>query len=200
MEIAPSQINSINYSLILEWIFVIACILGLIKVAHIIGREKETYLESATTQIFHGLKLLIPSWWTKTLEKNNEWKFERTDTHYEWMSILLLKDLQLTNLEAESKHFFQEAGILFDLEETQINQIPANLIKSEMLLDNIQEFVRFEGMATEKIIERIYLDSCWIILKNNPQKVYHLMSYSSVLNGSLEGPYFEEMLKRAELS
>ena len=53
-------------------------------------------------------------------------------------------------------------------------------------------------MATEDIENRIYLDI--MIYKDIMQEDFLLcISRSSILNGMVEGPYFEEVLKTMEI-
>jgi hypothetical protein len=199
MDLPPSQINSINYWPIIQWIILIAFIFFLIYMARVIAKEKESYSDSAKLDTFHGLLLLLPSWWSKTLEKSNLWQFERTDSPYEWFCRLSYENSTHHNLQDELQQYFLQEEILFDPEDSIITSEANHLIKDPLLLSNIKEFLRIEGTATEKQIERVYIDSCWISLKNNSKHIYHFMSYSSVLNGSLEGPYFEEVLKRLKM-
>ena len=49
------------------------------------------------------------------------------------------------------------------------------------------------GTATENTIDRIYYD---IAMIRSDNEILICESKSSILNGAVEGPYFEEVLKR----
>lgn len=180
-----------------EWTALVIVLLFLIYAAYQINREYQSYEEDARKVHWNGWTLLVPNWWTLKVEQPFYLEFQRSDTFYEWMAVAQKVDLT-GNLQDCAKEFFLRQEIQFD-EDLQISQDPqVSLGNREQLLLQIKDFVRVEGMATEKNLERIYLDSCWIHLMNG--EVFHLYSYSSVLNGCLEGPYFEEVLKRLELN
>ena len=70
---------------------------------------------------------------------------------------------------------------------------PDNLEKFQ--LDKIK-VARMEGMSTINGIERAYFD---IFVCEYHGKVLIGKSHSSILNGCVEGPYFEEVLQRLKV-
>jgi hexokinase len=60
-----------------------------------------------------------------------------------------------------------------------------------------QEVIRVEGKASQKVIERIYYD-IYLTRRLNEPGYFIFESKSSVLNGLVEGPYFEESLSELE--
>ncbi|MBL7666293.1 MAG: hypothetical protein JNM93_14255 [Bacteriovoracaceae bacterium] len=180
----------------LEWSFLVGIILLLIYTALIIAREKTTYLEEAKIMRFHDLEFPIPRWWTQTEQQNSFWKFERTDTRYDWYANF--QKLESHKAAAEILiHYLQQKNIKMDPSpESMVEENTAHLFKDKMLVENFSDFIRMEGTATQDEEERIYLDVV-ILKKENANTYYLLESRSSVLNGGVEGPYFEEALSRA---
>ena len=62
-------------------------------------------------------------------------------------------------------------------------------------MEGVTLALRVEGKATEKVINRLYLD---IYLFQYKEDAYFFISRSSVLNGIVEGPFFEEMIYLAQ--
>ena len=71
------------------------------------------------------------------------------------------------------------------------------VFRDSEIQEHFQEMIRVEGKASENVVERIYYD-IYMMRAQNDQGYFIFESKSSVLNGLVEGPYFEESL--AELS
>jgi hypothetical protein len=71
------------------------------------------------------------------------------------------------------------------------------LFRDSEIQEYFQEIVRVEGKASQNVVDRIYYD-IYIMRALNDQGYFIFESWSSVLNGLVEGPYFEEGL--SELS
>lgn len=181
----------------LDWIILIALIVGAMYTLKIIGQEKSTFKDDSYKVQFGDLEMMIPNWWTLTEQTPTQIKFERTDTRYDWfasfcyfpdhegkdMPKLLEEKLNLEKIEFDMDVVFEtDSRVLFRDDEIQ---------------KEFQEVIRVEGKASQDVIERIYYDI--YLMRRLDDKGYFLFeSRSSVLNGLVEGPYFEESL--SELS
>jgi hypothetical protein len=180
-----------------EWIILIALIAAAIYTMRIIGQEKSTFRQDSYEVRFGDLALMIPNWWTLTEQSPMQLKFERTDTRYNWYAVfsffpehegkdlpkILEEKLNLEKVEFDSDVVFEtDSRVLFRDSEIQ---------------EQFQEVIRVEGMGTQNIVDRIYYD-IYLMRRLDEQGYFLFESRSSVLNGSLEGPYFEESL--SELS
>ncbi len=169
---------------------------------NVIKNEKNTFLETAVSFPYKHFNLLIPSWWTQTLNEENTIAFERVDTRYDWKATFTWmpfsnEDQSLT-LEDKAKELIIKRKILFDLDTGAILN-PADFINHPALSKEGVSMLRIEGTATEDEVDRVYYDA--FILRDEKARG-HLFceSRSSVLNGLVEGPYFEEVIMRIEVS
>lgn len=193
--VPPSQLGAFPTDLVLEWTLLLIIIALLAYTARTISREKTTYVQEAVSLTFDGFILLIPKWWHPSIQEAQLLHFYRADTHYDWYAeFCMIEASPQTLLHQYVQAYWKNADIIFDEDVIKTTQADY-VLKNVDLVAQIQSFIRLEGTATEKEIERIYLDSCWIQLKRNPSQIYHFYSLSSVLSGSIEGPYFEEILK-----
>jgi hypothetical protein len=180
-----------------EWAILLFVLGGAIYTMRIIGEEKSTFKDESYEVRFGKLSLMIPNWWTIVKESSTEIRFERTDTRYDWHAIfsyfpddenksmpdLLEKKLDLEKIEFDMDVTFEtDSRVLFRDSEIQ---------------EYFQEIIRVEGKASQNIVDRIYYD-IYIMRALNDQGYFIFESWSSVLNGLVEGPYFEEGL--SELS
>ena len=77
------------------------------------------------------------------------------------------------------------------IEDLKINFDPGFEVEV-MKLGNIKVY-RHEGMATENDIKRVYMDIAIAITEDGTS--LKAVSRSSILNGCVEGPYFEKVLE-----
>lgn len=183
---------------IIDWIVIVALLIGAMYTMRVIGEEKSTFIKDSYLVRFGELNLMIPNWWTITKQKPESLKFERTDTRYEWFALFqhfpdsenktlpqLLEDkLNLEKIEFDSDVIFEtDSRLLFRNKKTQ---------------EEFQEVIRVEGKASQNVEERIYYD-IYLLKKLNSEGYFIFESRSSVLNGPLEGPYFEESLSELNL-
>lgn len=180
-----------------DWVILLGVIGAAIYTMKIIGQEKSTFKDEAYEVQFGNLSLMIPSWWTITEQAEHFLKFERSDTYYEWFSVFeyipnhhnkTLPDLLEEKLNLEKIEFDQD--VTFETDSRVV-------FRDSKIQEHFQEMIRVEGTATQNIVDRIYYD-IFIMRGLNETGYFIFVSWSSVLNGSLEGPYFEESL--AELS
>lgn len=182
-----------------DWVILALLILGAIYTMLIIGKEKKTFKDEAYELQFGNLTLPVPRWWTQTNERSQEngeaWiKFERTDTRYDWFATFqYIPGGHETPLEELLAHKLDLEEISYDESEVQIETDSRVLFRDPEAKIHFQEVIRVEGTATQKIIERIYYD-IYIVRGLNEDGYFIFESRSSVLNGSLEGPFFEECI------
>lgn len=165
----------------------------------VIKNEKKTYLKNARTIEFKKFKLLVPSWWGEIpSESDNELHFKRIDTRYEWEARFIWNPIgdQRDLIELFKEHI-EKRKILFD-EDSSIIYNPGDFKEGPLILSGLFEMVRLEGTATQDAQERLYYDAFLIREKESGAFLY-AESRSSVLNGLVEGPYFEEVMTRLEI-
>lgn len=184
--------NALSYSLL--FIF----ILGLIYTAHIIKNEKKVFLKNTKDISLHHFLFKIPLWWDIKKNQLDEIEFFRSDTRYDWSAtfrwIELDEHLIKLSIEDIFKKFIEDKKMLFD-QDTTIIHGKQNLIKDPKL--NQFDMVRIEGTATEDDSNRIYYDG---LLLRKDNGLLFCESKSGVLNGIIEGPYFEEVIGNMALN
>jgi hypothetical protein len=181
----------------MDWLIVVALLAGAIYTLRIIGQEKSSFRDEAYEVQFGRLALMIPNWWSITKQTPELLRFERTDTRYDWFCVfayisdhrgktlpeLLTEKLNLEGIEFDSDVVFEtDSRVLF---------------RDSVIQEYFQEIIRVEGKATQNIEDRIYYD-IYLMRAQGEAGYFIFESRSSVLNGLVEGPYFEESL--AELS
>ena len=120
-----------------------------------------------------------PVWWSILKKSETSIQFHRADTRYDWHAKCELFSDQVLDLEKFTITKLEQENILFDQECTDISFHGENL--------------RIEGTATRDNEQRLYLDI--YVVRNNSNDIYYFESRSSILNGCVEGPYFEELIK-----
>lgn len=182
---------------ILDWLILLALIVGAMYTMKIIGQEKSTFKDESYEVQFGGLSLMIPNWWTIVQKAPEQLRFERTDTRYDWYALYTYipdhRNETLPNLLEEK---LNKEGVEFDMDvvfETDSRVI----FRDSDIQAYFQEVIRVEGKASQHVTDRIYYDI--YLMRAEGDKGYFIFeSWSSVLNGLVEGPYFEESL--SELS
>lgn len=189
-----------NLTLAFQWlIFFIIMGLG-VYTLRVIRNEKNNYLENAQTINFKHFILLTPKWWTLLPGENeNEISFKRTDTRYDWVARFAWHEdksqLDLIELFKEKIH---ARRILFD-EENSVIHNPSDFLEKDIIKSGLFEMVRLEGTATSDQMDRMYYDA-FLIRDLQSGHYLYAESKSSVLNGLVEGPYFEEVMLRLSLN
>lgn len=163
----------------------------------IIGTEKTSFKEDSYEVRFADLVLMIPRWWSITEQSDQGLKFERTDTRYDWYAKFVYfpahENKTLPEL-LEEKLNLEE--IEFDMDVT-FETDSRVLFRDTDIQEHFQEIIRVEGKASQRVVDRIYYD-IYLMRGLNEGGYFIFESRSSVLNGLVEGPYFEESL--SELS
>lgn len=171
------------------WSLLILALLFITYSAFIIKNEKVQAFENSITTVFGDVEFNLPKWWTKTRDEKEILIFERTDTTYDWSATF--KELPASYSDLSLQDIFEkyatENEIIFD-EQNAIIKTPSEIQSFKLI--NI-DALRVEGTATQNIENRIYID---IVVYKNNSKAFLIQSRSSILNGLLEGPFFEEMI------
>lgn len=185
-------------STIIEWSIVALVLLALIYTMIVIKEESTSYLENAKEFHFSGIKLWVPSWWKQVKDTPDSIIFERANARYEWRATLNVYDWTKKDQEIEQTliEWLQQKEVLFD-EVNSVIHNPSDYKNNEQVQSGEWEIVRVEGTATQSHTERIYLDT-YLIRDKHREKQYFCESQSSILNGLIEGPYFEAMMNRAQ--
>ena len=185
-----------NIGLALEWLtFFFMMGLG-VYTMRVIKNEKKNYLENAKEVLFKNFLLLTPQWWG-AVETNSadEICFKRLDTRYDWEArFIWTEEKSPKDIIELFKEKILERKILFD-EETSVVHNPSDFTHRDLISSGKFEMVRLEGTATADRQTRLYYDAFLIRSLENGHYLY-AESKSSVLNGLVEGPYFEEVMLR----
>jgi len=175
-----------------QWLILICALFFLIYAAWIIKNEKKYFLKFARNIIIGSLKIKVPHWWSfKSKPLEHHVSFERTDTRYNWQSHFKIIKYQSDLEKSIQNYLAKKLSIKLD-EGGSIFKTNISIQKNNKL-----NALRVESMGTQFKTERIYID----LLITNYSQNEALLAYSlsSVLNGAVEGPYFDEVLKSIEL-
>ncbi|HXH32552.1 MAG TPA: hypothetical protein VNJ01_17260 [Bacteriovoracaceae bacterium] len=180
-----------------DWLILFGIIASALYTLRIIGEEKSSFKDEATVLEFSNLKLQIPNWWSITEQTDHRLRFARTDTRYDWYALFqFYPGASLKTLPKILEELLNDQNIEFDL-DVVFETDSRVLFRDSIIQEHFQEVIRVEGKASENIVDRIYYDL--FLMRNKDDEGYFVFeSKSSVLNGLVEGPYFEESL--AELS
>lgn len=181
----------------MEWVILLILIGGAIYTLKIIGEEKSTFKDESYEVQFSDLTLMIPNWWSIVEQTPEHLRFERTDTRYDWYANFTyypqhsgkaLPDILTEKLDLEGIEF--DMDVVFETDSRV-------LFRDSEIQEYFQEIIRVEGKASQNVVDRIYYD-IYLMRSQSDAGYFIFESRSSVLNGLVEGPYFEESL--AELS
>jgi hypothetical protein len=180
-----------------EWTLLVTLILGSIYTLKIIGKEKTTFKEESYLVEFGNLSMMIPNWWSITKQTDSIIRFERTDTRYDWFAeFSYISDHQNKSIPQLLEDKLNKELIEFDM-DVVFETDSRVLFRDSEIQEYFQEITRVEGKGSKNVIDRIYYD-IYIMKGLNDSGYFIFESMSSVLNGLVEGPYFEESL--SELS
>jgi hypothetical protein len=187
-------------SQIFEWTLLGGFLAILIYTMRVIKREKDVFLENPNSFYLADFHFRTPKWWSPIVaDQKNSLRFKRDDTRYDWRSKFEWFSLPDENMAASTllKNKIAEQEIFFDKDYTIIHN-PESL--KEQFSNEIEswDIVRVEGTATRSAEDRLYYDGFLMVNEKRAGYLY-CESISSVLNGMVEGPYFEEVVKRVEL-
>lgn len=200
MYTAPPSSLKFDYSSFLEWLIFLLILFLALYCAWVIKNEKKNYKEEAAFQELSGIFFLIANWWSLKEKKENKFVFYRADTHYDWeatFEFLGKKDLSSKEYTLEYLNFLK-IELDNSYESFGESEKGEYLFRDKELLSNLEDFYRCESIGTCDETKRVYVDIVTFRLKNS-KKMFSCLSVSSILNGCVEGPYFEEALVNAKL-
>lgn len=179
----------------LAWGFVFTMLVGLAYAMRAIKKEKDVFIDNPVLVEFGPYILKVPAWWSMTKKDEVHIRFERTDTRYDWFAEFTLQDLKNeADVIEEFKKEIHQRNLLFDEEAGVIHQ-PHSMKKAALVNADI---ARVEGTATQNGIERVYFDAMLAFDQEHGKRIW-AESRSSVLNGLVEGPYFEYVIQNLSL-
>lgn len=186
--------------LALEWFSVLALLGFATYTLLVIKNEKRNFLKEGVVLQFKHFNFLIPKWWGQVeTQDENQIKFMRLDTRYEWHATFnWVPSLPVHSIDQELRNIIEKKKILFD-EDTTIINMPSEFKNNPTFQNSDIEMIRIEGTATEDREHRLYYDA-FLIFDKKRQGMLYCESRSSVLNGLVEGPYFEEVMLRMQMS
>jgi hypothetical protein len=180
-----------------DWVALCALLLILIYTMIVVREEKNSYKESAVPIRLGPIEFPAPSWWGKIEHNDRELVFERTDTRYDWRAHLYWLPeswdaLKETDLELLFVDILKKKQLEFDEINAAI-QTKEYFATHPLVQNGSWEICRIEGTASKAIVDRVYYDA-YLIRDHALKRHLYCESQSSVLNGLVEGPYFEEMM------
>lgn len=183
-----------------EWLILLGGIAAALYTMRIIRQESSSFMDEAAPVSFQGLQLQVPRWWTQTRHEDSVIQFERTDTRYDWYArFSFFPGHSETSLPDLLQQKIETDDLDYDKDDVAIETDCRVLFRHQSMRENFIEFIRVEGKASEKIENRIYLDLC--LFRHRDRKGHYLFeSRSSVLNGMVEGPFFEEVLAELQFT
>lgn len=179
----------------MAWAILLIILLLGIYTLFIIKKEQNSFLKDARVFPIRHYKIYTANWWGVDAKGPNSdfIRFKRLDTDYDWHAYFCWKNQSEKKLEKILDNYLSEQNIIFD-EDQKIITNSLGLIKDPTLASSITEFFRMEGTATQNQEQRLYLDLC-LIKDKRFEGYFFAESKSAILNGSVEGPFFEKTLK-----
>lgn len=184
--------NVLNH--LFDWVILLLLLGAALYTLKIVRQESTDFIDESFEVEFAKLNLPIPRWWSITRQENHLIQFERTDTRYDWYARfefhpghneISLPDILQNKIESEE--------LDYDKDDVVIETNSQHLFKDADTQKYFTEVIRVEGKASQRIEDRVYFDM--YLFRNKTENGYYLCeSRSSVLNGLVEGPFFEECL------
>ncbi|MFP5491842.1 MAG: hypothetical protein ACLGG0_10090 [Bacteriovoracia bacterium] len=184
--------NVLNH--LFDWVILLLILGAAIYTLKIVRQESTDFIDESFEVEFGKLNLPIPRWWSISRQENNLIQFERTDTRYDWYARfeffpggneISLPDILHNKIESEE--------LDYDKDDVVIETNSQHLFKDADTQKYFTEVIRVEGKASQRIEDRVYFDM--YLFRHKAENGYYLCeSRSSVLNGLVEGPFFEECL------
>ncbi len=172
----------------LSWVFLLILMGLLLYTAIKIKTEKKFAKDYGKNHRLENLTFSVPPWWSIKESRPQLLIFYRADTFYEWFFSAQLIDspMSVATVLQQKKIKLDPQGHAFS--EVQKNVLPPmQLPHSQFLIE------RIEGSGTQDEERRVYIDLTLIVEINNNNH-YLFYSESSILNGSVEGPFVDDLL------
>lgn len=192
-----------NHSI--SWLILIIIVAFLIYAAIAIAKEKDYYLKNAKLFDLGEMQAFVPPWWSLVEKSETKLKFERKDERFDWncqieefcptspadAKLILQEHIEKLKIELDSEE------IIHHLHHQWANL--SHLCAQEIKTRQSWSFSRIEGIGTQDGEHRVYLDLS-ILINPNQTKAWSITGISSILNGSVEGPYVEEVVNNLKLT
>lgn len=183
---------------IVDWLILLSFLGFGFYCMKVIGQEQSTFKEESYEVQFSDLSLMIPDWWTIISQDSNNLRFQRTDTRYAWYALYsYFPDTPASTMPELLEEKLNQEEIEFDI-DVVFETDSRVLFRDKKIQEEFQEVIRVEGRASQRVTERIYYD-IFVMRRLNDPGYFIFESRSSVLNGFVEGPYFEESLAELKL-
>ncbi|MBT3586039.1 MAG: hypothetical protein HN509_14125 [Halobacteriovoraceae bacterium] len=184
-----------------DWLLVGLFMAGLAYTLIVVKNEQANYLKNALTINILKFRFKVPAWWGLERANDQHIIFERKDTRYDWKAELVWVPESNSEQKLESAEIFKkklaELQIEFDRDTTIIKN-PTDFQERPEVKNGKLEIIRIEGTATQAKEHRLYYDAFFIRSKEMQGHLY-CSSRSSILNGAVEGPYFEQAINNFEI-
>jgi len=182
---------------LVDWLILLAILGMALYIMKIVGEEHSSFKDESYEVRFSNLSLMIPNWWSITNQSPTSLTFERTDTRYDWYAkFTYLPDHQNLEMTKLLELKLDQEEIEFDI-DVVFETDSRVLFRDDKIQEHFQEIIRVEGQGSQSVTERIYYD-LYIMRGLDDAGYFVFESKSSILNGLVEGPFFEESL--SELS
>jgi len=176
-----------------SWSILTLILAYLVYTSIVIKEENLSYIENAKQINLQNYSFLVPSWWKNNKKTEDELTFIRSDQNYDWKSFFKIYEFNDEDLLEFYAERLKELTIFLDEKDSIVLDDQHLRYKFKNISPN--KIVHIESMGTENSERRIYLSSYIIQIEN---KIILANSLSSVLNGMLEGPYFEQVVYSLE--
>ena len=185
--------------MMIDWLILGSILLVLTYTMIVIKEEKISFKENALIQNFRQFTFHVPSWWGEVESNDHLLRYQRLDTRYEWEASFSYEDNYDSSMTIEDdfKRRIHKLDILFDPDSGVIMN-PSDFNNHPQVKNGRCTIVRVEGMATQSQTLRRYFDA-FLIWDHQTHSSLFATSMSSILNGLVEGPYFEEVMLNFEI-
>ena len=183
----------------MSWLILCSLIIALLYTALVVKNERSRYLKQGQWTVFGDYQLLIPPWWTPTLQSPQALSYARTDCPSDWHAHFERKScdpiLQLQDIaQAECTRL----QVQFDPQLVETIADARFVLNAKDRIPLAPSSLRLTGPAGQFSTERCHLDL--LVIKHRHCPYYDLFySWSSILYGLVEGPYFDEVLRGLRL-
>lgn len=188
-----------NINQIFEWTIVLILIIFLLYISYKIKNEFKNYSKNKKLIKLKHFNFFVPSWWEPVKDKNKI-KFRSKSSQEIWYSSVEVIQSEYNGLKPENmlEKQIEKIHIIFDHDHiTYKNKLPGN--NSNLKENHKLNFILKEGTGTENESRRIYLQIAIVQHKEEPNYYLITENLSPVLEGGIEGPYFEELIKSIHL-
>lgn len=182
----------------LSWLLLIGALLFSVYALFVIKNEVQTYKDDSAPIRIGRIEIDIANWWTLVKTLPQGFRYERTDGRYEWFGKFeCFNPSRFIKIEDIFDSYIKEQDIALD-PDSIVTTESSHIFKEIPTRKAITECVRVEGKGSQHNNKRIYWD-LYIFRIGTEKEYYQFESWSSVLNGMLEGPFFEEAVSLIRL-